>query len=82
MCWTVIDCSPFLVAVPVRTHANYQTTKFLPYIIKKYFLFQKGATLEPLYHFDTIAPGAAPAEEDLKARRAVEAYRVDGDSKQ
>jgi len=49
----------YVFAVPVRTHAKYQFTKFLPYVIKKYFFFRKTATLEPLYHFDTAAPGAS-----------------------
>jgi len=71
----------YVFAVPVRTHAGYQVSKFLPYIIKKYFLFQKDATLEPLYHFDTAAPGAALTREETKPQRAVEAYRNDEDVK-
>jgi hypothetical protein len=53
-----------LVAVPVRTHANYQVTKFLPYFIKKYVLFRRNAKLAPLYQFDTPSPGVAVSDGD------------------
>lgn len=42
----------YVFAVPTRTHMKYQLTKALPYWLKRYVLFQKGATLEPLYKFD------------------------------
>jgi len=71
----------YIFAVPVHTHANYQFSKFLPYIVKKYFLFQKNATLEPLYHFDTAAPGSSLTRQDTKNQRAVESYRMEEDVK-
>lgn len=42
----------YVFAVPTRTHMHYQTTKALPYFIKRYIMRQKNATLEPLYHFE------------------------------
>lgn len=42
----------YVFAVPTRKHAGYQVSKALPYFIKRWVLFQKGATLEPLYQFD------------------------------
>jgi hypothetical protein len=44
----------YVFAVPTRTHAKYQLTKALPYFINRWILFQKGAILEPLYHFDKV----------------------------
>lgn len=44
----------YIFAVPTRTHAKYQLTKTLPYFIKRWVLWQKNATLEPLYTFDRI----------------------------
>ncbi len=42
----------FVFAVPTRVHARYQLTKALPYFIQRWVLFNKQATLEPLYKFD------------------------------
>jgi hypothetical protein len=42
----------YIFAVPTRTHMRYQLTQALPYFINRYVLRQKGAVLEPLYHFD------------------------------
>ena len=42
----------YVFAVPTRTHMKYQLTKALPYWLKRYVMFQKGARLEPLYKFD------------------------------
>ncbi|KAE9366242.1 hypothetical protein N431DRAFT_562845 [Stipitochalara longipes BDJ] len=44
----------YVFAVPTRTHAKYQLTKTLPYFVKRWVLFQKSATLEPLYSFDEV----------------------------
>ena len=43
----------YIFAVPTRTHMHYQLTKALPYFVQRWVLFNKNATLEPLYHFDT-----------------------------
>jgi len=32
---------------------KYQVTKAFPYFIQRWIFFNKNATLEPLYHFDT-----------------------------
>ncbi len=42
----------YVFAVPTRVFIHYQTTKWLPWFIKRYVLFQKNAVLEPLYHFE------------------------------
>jgi MFS family permease len=42
----------YIFAVPTRVFMRYQLTKALPWWFKRYILFQKHATLEPLYHFD------------------------------
>jgi hypothetical protein len=44
----------YIFAVPTRTFMHYQLTKALPWWIQRYILFNKSATLEPLYHFDVI----------------------------
>lgn len=43
----------YIFAVPTRTHMRYQITKALPYFIQRWIFFNKSATLEPLYHFET-----------------------------
>jgi len=60
----------YVFAVPTRTHMHYQLTKFLPYWIKRYVLFRKSATLEPLYHFDHVLG------DDVERERAKEAQLV------
>jgi hypothetical protein len=40
----------YIFAVPTRKFAHYQLTKALPYWFKRWVLFQKSATLEPLMH--------------------------------
>ncbi len=42
----------YVFAVPTSTFARYQTTKALPYWIKRWVFFNRSARLEPLYHFD------------------------------
>lgn len=48
----------YIFAVPSRKFIKYQTTKALPWWIKRWVLFQKNAKLEPLYHFDKGIEGA------------------------
>ncbi|KFX93397.1 hypothetical protein O988_06847 [Pseudogymnoascus sp. VKM F-3808] len=43
----------YIFAVPTRTHMHYQINKALPYFIKRWVYWDKTATLEPLYKFDT-----------------------------
>ncbi|KAI1293386.1 sugar transporter-domain-containing protein [Xylaria venustula] len=54
----------YVFAVPSTLFIKYQFTKALPWWIKRWVLFQKNATLEPLYHFDSppVAAGAASSE--------------------
>ncbi|CAM1503318.1 Fc.00g080940.m01.CDS01 [Cosmosporella sp. VM-42] len=40
----------YIFGVPTRRHAAYQVRTWLPYLVKRYVLFQRNATLEPLYH--------------------------------
>ncbi|KAI8630833.1 sugar transporter-domain-containing protein [Xylariaceae sp. FL1651] len=43
----------YVFAVPSTLFIKYQFTKALPWWIKRWVLFRKNATLEPLYHFDS-----------------------------
>lgn len=52
----------YVFAVPTHIFVNYQITKALPWWFRRYILWQKSATLEPLYHFDS------PTEESDKSR--------------
>ncbi|KAI0428179.1 sugar transporter-domain-containing protein [Xylaria sp. FL1042] len=51
----------YIFAVPSTLFIRYQFTKVLPWWFKRWVLWQKSATLEPLYHFDS-PPVAAPLE--------------------
>jgi hypothetical protein len=42
----------YIFGVPTRRHAAYQLTTYLPWFVKRYFFFQRGAKLEPLYKFE------------------------------
>ncbi|KAK8094383.1 hypothetical protein PG997_001068 [Apiospora hydei] len=42
----------YVFAVPTRTFIHYNTTKWVPWFMRRWVLFQKDAKLEPLYHFD------------------------------
>ncbi|OHW91474.1 hexose transporter protein [Colletotrichum incanum] len=42
----------YVFAVPTRIFMKYQLTKALPYWFKRWVLFRRDATLEPLYKFD------------------------------
>lgn len=42
----------YIFAVPMRVFMKYQLTKALPWWIRRWVLFRKDATLEPLYHLD------------------------------
>lgn len=42
----------YIFAVPTRVFMKYQITKTLPWWIKRWILFQKNASLEPLYKLD------------------------------
>ncbi|KAB5583687.1 hypothetical protein GE09DRAFT_947106, partial [Coniochaeta sp. 2T2.1] len=42
----------YIFAVPTRVFARYQLTKALPWWFKRWVMFDKTATLEPLYQFD------------------------------
>ncbi|KAL4882907.1 hypothetical protein BJY04DRAFT_226921 [Aspergillus karnatakaensis] len=45
----------YIFAVPTRTFMRYQVFKVLPWWFRRYVLFQKDATLEPLYQLDHVA---------------------------
>lgn len=51
-----------IFAVPTGTFIKYQTKKALPYWIKRYVLFKKTATLEPLYQMDQDLDGSENAQ--------------------
>lgn len=42
----------YVFAVPLRKFMGYQTHTWLPWFIKRYVFWNKGAQLKPLYHFD------------------------------
>ncbi|KAF8885214.1 major facilitator superfamily domain-containing protein [Infundibulicybe gibba] len=44
----------YVFAVPTSRHASYQVSEFLPYFIRRWILFQRSATLKPLYNFDEV----------------------------
>ena len=57
----------FVFAVPTRTHMHYQLTKALPYFVKRWVFFRKGATLSPLYTFDRpegVGKGSSEGEKE------------------
>lgn len=56
----------YIFAVPTRVFVKYQLTKTLPYWIKRFVLFNKSATLEPLYHFEAEAPYSS--DEDVPGK--------------
>ncbi|KAI0194935.1 hypothetical protein EV127DRAFT_203921 [Xylaria flabelliformis] len=43
----------YVFAVPSTLFIKYQVTKAVPWWFKRWVLFQRNATLEPLYHFDS-----------------------------
>lgn len=49
----------YIFAVPTKTFMKYQTTKALPYWIRRWIKWDKNATLEPLYQFEL---GVKPEE--------------------
>ncbi|KAH8167379.1 hypothetical protein CIB48_g876 [Xylaria polymorpha] len=53
----------YIFAVPSTLFIKYQFTKTLPWWFKRWVLFQKNATLEPLYRFDSppVAVSSEPA---------------------
>jgi hypothetical protein len=59
------------VGVPTSRFASYQVKKALPYGIKRYFLFDSTAELEPLYHFDGVQDADHPEVERINIARPV-----------
>ncbi|KAI8285330.1 hypothetical protein K4K60_001345 [Colletotrichum sp. SAR11_57] len=59
----------YVFAVPTKLFMRYQVTKALPYWFKRWVLWQRDATLEPLYKFDlTHEDHHAAADDDDKAQ--------------
>ncbi|KAJ6443571.1 sugar porter (SP) family MFS transporter [Purpureocillium lavendulum] len=42
----------YIFNVPTRRHMSYQLRTWLPWVVKRYILFQRSAKLEPLYELD------------------------------
>lgn len=59
----------YVFAVPTKTFIHYNTTKWIPWFIKRWVFFQKDAQLEPLYHFDRPSHGS-----DLSDTKATTDY--------
>ncbi|KAK8025783.1 hypothetical protein PG990_003606 [Apiospora arundinis] len=57
----------YVFAVPTKTFIHYNTTKWIPWYMKRWVLFQKDAKLEPLYHFERPAQGSDLSETKLTA---------------
>ncbi|KAH8906564.1 hypothetical protein BR93DRAFT_617137 [Coniochaeta sp. PMI_546] len=57
----------YIFAVPTRVFMKYQLTKTLPYWFKRFVLFDKTATLEPLYHFESEPTYSSDDEVPSKA---------------
>lgn len=61
----------YVFAVPTAVFIKYQFSKALPYWFKRWVLFNKSATLEPLYQFETVhrenSDGAAGDEKTQTA---------------
>ena len=56
----------YVFAVPTHRHVQYQCTEVLPWYLKRWVMFQKGAVCPELYTFD-----GAVAEDQRRASRAV-----------
>ncbi|KAI0845235.1 hypothetical protein F5Y00DRAFT_273029 [Daldinia vernicosa] len=50
----------YVFAVPMSVFIKYNCTKVVPWWFKRYVLRQRGAGLEPLYHFDRLDDTAPP----------------------
>ncbi|GJN71393.1 sugar porter (SP) family MFS transporter [Purpureocillium lilacinum] len=62
----------WVFAVPVRKFAAYQITDTIPWFFKRYVLFQRHATLRPLYDFEKNANAAknnTSSDSDTGVRR-------------
>jgi len=57
----------YIFAIPTRTFVHYQLTKTLPYWFRRGILFDKTATLEPLYRFETSSDFKGTDSGDDKA---------------
>jgi hypothetical protein len=61
----------YIFAVPTGVFVRYQFRKALPYWFKRWVLFQKNATLDPLYQFETVQrEGSDGAGDTDKAQTA------------
>ncbi|KAI8237265.1 putative metabolite transport protein YfiG [Colletotrichum sp. SAR 10_96] len=54
----------YVFAVPTKLFMRYQVTKALPYWFKRWILWQRDATLEPLYKFDLTHEDHHAADDD------------------
>jgi sugar porter (SP) family MFS transporter len=61
----------YIFAVPTKVFMKYQITKALPWWFKRWVLFQKSATLEPLYHVDLAGPAESSSDHDEDDKKAV-----------
>lgn len=53
----------YVFGVPTHKHMQYQCTKALPYFIRRWILWDRKATLEPLYHLDHVSGAKDDKEE-------------------
>jgi hypothetical protein len=52
----------YIFAVPTRKFASYQATQTAPYFVKRWVMFQRSATLKPLYHNENDDTDSGPEE--------------------
>lgn len=60
----------YIFAVPTRTHIHYQVFKVVPWWFRRYVLWQRTATLEPLYKFDHVL-SSTKAEQQAARNQSV-----------
>ncbi|KAI1435588.1 sugar transporter-domain-containing protein [Xylaria sp. CBS 124048] len=63
----------YVFAVPSTMYIKYQFTKVVPWWFKRWVLFQRDATLEPLYHFDSPQAVSEPARSSSEKKEPVDA---------
>ncbi|KAL1873866.1 hypothetical protein Daus18300_003738 [Diaporthe australafricana] len=67
----------YVSAVPTRTFIDYQLKTWLPWFIKRHVCFNRGAKLEPLYHFDCVEMTLSEEESDHVNHKAQADLRED-----
>ncbi|KAK8107624.1 uncharacterized protein PG998_009637 [Apiospora kogelbergensis] len=67
----------YVFAVPTKTFIHYNTTKWIPWYMRRWVLFQKDAKLEPLYHFERPTQGSDLSDTKLITSEHTESAAAD-----